>query len=90
MTPESDESENSEDKKSFQGIDFFPERRGDQMEKSWFRKLFFGENRDNLQRVRCERNIHNVVSESMLHSPVLIQVVHACNSVEQFFIENNL
>ncbi|KAF8792632.1 mitochondrial inner membrane protease ATP23 homolog [Argiope bruennichi] len=48
------------------GIDFFPERRGDKISRSWFRVLFLGEGRDNLQKVKCERQIHNVVSESPL------------------------
>lgn len=68
MNPESDKFTESEEKEPFQGIDFFPERRGDKIERSWFRMVFFGENRDNLQRVRCERHIHNVISESMLLS----------------------
>lgn len=66
MNPDSDKLEESEEKEPLQGIDFFPERRGDKIERSWFRMLFFGENRDNLQRVRCERHIHNVISESMV------------------------
>lgn len=60
-----DGAENSDDKEPLQGIDFFPERRGDKIERSWFRMLFFGENRDNLQRVKCERHINNIVGESM-------------------------
>lgn len=47
-----------------EGIDFFPERRGDKISRSWFRILLFGEGRDNLEKVRCERNVHNCVAES--------------------------
>lgn len=53
--------ENSE---PLQGLDFFPERRGGKIERSWYRKLLLGENRDDLQRVKCERQIHNLVIES--------------------------
>ncbi|GIY25798.1 mitochondrial inner membrane protease ATP23 homolog [Caerostris extrusa] len=48
------------------GIEFFPERRGDKIARGWFRTLFVGEGRDNLQKLKCERQVHNVISESPL------------------------
>ncbi|GFY60028.1 mitochondrial inner membrane protease ATP23 homolog [Trichonephila inaurata madagascariensis] len=56
----------SENLKDPAGIDFFPERRGDKISRGWFRVLFFGERHDNLQKLKCERQIHNIVSESPL------------------------
>lgn len=59
-------SENLEESESFPGLDFFPERRGGKIDRNWYRRFLFGENRDHLQRVRCERHIHNLVGESPL------------------------
>ncbi|KFM57740.1 Mitochondrial inner membrane protease ATP23-like protein, partial [Stegodyphus mimosarum] len=59
-------AENDKEKSELEGIEFFPERRGDKISRSWFRSLFYGETRDNLQKIKCERNIHNVMGESPL------------------------
>ncbi|GFU13204.1 mitochondrial inner membrane protease ATP23, partial [Nephila pilipes] len=65
-TTNENEQFNAETLEDPAGINFFPERRGDKISRGWFRVLFFGEGRDNLQKLKCERQVHNVVSESPL------------------------
>lgn len=58
------------------GLDFFPERRGDSIQRNFFRKYIIGENKDNLQRIKCERRVHEMIEKS----PILKHMLGALKS----------
>lgn len=46
------------------GYDLYPERRGGRHSVDWFRAFFMLEGRDNMQKIRCEKNVYNCVRTS--------------------------
>jgi inner membrane protease ATP23 len=46
------------------GYDLYPERRGEKYKPSWTKVIFRGEGRENIDKLRCEKNVYNCVKNS--------------------------
>lgn len=62
LTPTSGTGENVSDKKW--GYDLYPERKGEKYKPSWKKILFGVEGRENIDKVKCERNVFACVKNS--------------------------
>ncbi|XP_064473963.1 mitochondrial inner membrane protease ATP23 homolog [Ornithodoros turicata] len=63
-SPKDDQQNNN--KREDEGFKYYPERRGGKMDPGWLPKAFFGEGRDSIDNVRCEKNVYNCVKKSPL------------------------
>lgn len=59
-------SSNSNDKDDTKkwGYDLYPERKGEKYKPSWSKVLFGLEGRENIDKLKCERNVYSCVKNS--------------------------
>lgn len=58
-------SEHGFDAKSW-GYDLYPERRGEKYKPSWAKVIFGFEGTENIDKIKCERNVYSCVKNSPL------------------------
>jgi len=58
----SNENLNNEDKKW--GYDLYPERKGEKYKPGWTKIIFGFEGRENVDKMKCERNVYSCVKKS--------------------------
>lgn len=46
------------------GYDLYPERRGEKVKRSWLRTVVGLEGREQMQKIRCEKNVYETIRNS--------------------------
>nr|CAD7399504.1 unnamed protein product [Timema poppensis] len=64
--PKVETEKNVKDESVKWGYDLYPERRGENYKPSWSKKIFFGEGRENIDKLKCERNVYACIQKSPL------------------------
>ena len=56
------------------GYDLYPERRGDKYKPSWAKVAFLGEGRENIDKIKCERNVWKCAQKSKCNAVLVIKM----------------
>ena len=54
----SESSASSKNDNEFEYKDLYPERRGDKYQRSWIRTFFLLEGKEEMKKMKCERNVY--------------------------------
>lgn len=56
--------------------DLYPERRGNTYKRNWLKTIFGLEGKEEIEKIKCERNVYWCLRNSMFHNIHIYKYIH--------------